>query len=127
MGWLKKVAAMPGTSGWMLAGEPGSSQGSEMPGPEMILSSGCYVATLNRVDCEGCAAAVEAAVQTVPGVKMTGVVPVASVLVFEVTDGSTVPLSDIRQTLRTVSEGIGRVIQLNGVRGPMPVKQVALK
>jgi hypothetical protein len=117
---IRTAAAMHGATGWMMAvdfedNQPRSHQ------PETILTRGRYVAALNRVDCDGCAAAVESAVQQIHGVGMAGVTSTNSMLVFEIMDGARVHLSDIQETLSSVSEALKAVIVLSGLRGPMPV------
>ena len=117
---IRTAAAMHGATGWIMAMEFENEQprGHE---PDAVLTHGRYVAALNRVDCEGCAAAVESAVQRVHGVEMAGVAPKTSTLIFEVAPGANVHLADIEGTLMAVSEAVKSVISVSGLRGPLPV------
>lgn len=116
---IRTAAAIHGALGWILAAQVDNDL-PRSPVSETILTGGRYVAALNRVDCEGCAAAVESAVQRVRGIGMAGVTPQSSTLVFEIADGARVHLSDIQETLAAVSEGLNTVIALAGLRGPLP-------
>lgn len=117
---IRTAAAMPAATGWMMAAELDNDYQHQAQRNEVLLSRGRYVATLNRIDCEGCAAAVESAVRKIRGVDMAGASPLASRLVFEI-GRSGVTVSDIRDVLASVSEALGTVIQLSGLRGPLPV------
>ena len=117
---IRTAAAMPVASGWMMAAELDNDYQHQPSSGEVLLPRGRYVAALNRIDCEGCAAAVESAIRKIHGIETTGVSPAGSKLVFEIA-GSGVTLSDIRDVLAAVSEALGTVIELSGLRGPFPV------
>lgn len=116
--WIRTAAAMQGAIGWIVAAELDDAQRTQ--DADAVLTGGRYVAAIHRIDCEGCAAAIESAVQRIHGVRMAGVAPQSSTLVFEVASGARVDLADIRQTLAGVSEALNTVIALSGLRGPLP-------
>jgi len=118
---ISTAVAMPVASGWMMAVDFNRDRLNESNESDSPLLHGRYMAALNRIDCEGCAASVESAVQQIRGVVMAGVSPVHSVLVFEVASNATVTVADIRDVLAKVSEGLRTVIILAGLSGPMPV------
>jgi copper chaperone CopZ len=120
---IRTATAMPTANGWIMAAELDNDyqHQSQSATADSLLSTGRYVAVLNHIDCEGCAAAVESAVQKIRGIDMAGVSPKTSTLVFEVVSGATVTLGDVDEMLASVSEALRTVIVVSGLRGPFPL------
>lgn len=121
MSTINSAVAMPVACGWMMANDFNRDHQPESNESDSPLSRGRYVAVLNRVDCEGCAASVESAVQQIHGVEMAGVSVQSSTLVFELGIHATVTLADLRDVLAAVSEGMRTVIMLSELSSPMPL------
>lgn len=118
---INTAVAMPVASGWMMAVDFNHEDNQSSNDTDSPLLPGRYVAALNRIDCEGCAASVESAVQQIHGIGMAGVAPRSSTLVFEVASRATVTLADIRDVLAAVSDALKTVILLSGLSGPLPL------
>ncbi len=115
------TVAMPVASGRMMASDFDEDTRQESRESDVPLLRGRYVGALNHLDCEGCAASVESAIQQIRGIDMAGVSLPTSALVFEIGLHATVTLADLRDVLASVSEALRTVILLSGLSGPMPI------
>lgn len=121
MSSIYRGATLPGSFGWILALDFDNETPKLRADADQPLAAGRYVAVLNTVDCEGCAAAVEDALQAIRGVSLAGVSPQSSTLVFEVIGASSVYMSDILEELSAVSKAMRKMVSIASFRGPYSV------
>ena len=118
---IRSATALPGSIGWILALDFASDSPQWAPDADTPLDQGRYVAVLDRVDCEGCAAAVESAIQNIRGVALAGVQQNSSTLTFEVEGPASVHKADIEEELVAVGKALKRIISVASLRGPYPL------
>lgn len=117
---IRSAATLPANAGWILALELDDETKEWAADADVPLKKGQYIARLSQVDCEGCAATVEGALQKIHGVSLAGCVPQSSTLVFEVSQDSVIHKSDIEEELAAASQALKKRIALSNLRGPLP-------